>query len=338
VSSAPIKIAVIGVGHLGKFHVEHLLQIPEAELVGFFDVSPEATAAQQERHALNAFDSLDAALSAAEALSVVVPTKHHYAVASRALEKGLHVFIEKPIAPTLEEADKLLRLAEENDRIVQVGHIERLNPAIQSIIKLDLNPRFIEGHRLAPFASRGTDVPVVLDLMIHDIDVVLSLVKSPVESVRANGVAVITDSADIATARLEFANGAVANLTASRISQKHMRKLRLFQSEMYISIDYQQQLAEIYRLVGGDAPTADGLISTPFEYNGRRRNITYEKPAVESFDPLHAELTNFVRSITGQEAPVVDGYSARAALDVASRIQEAIVENTGNETVTAAGR
>ena len=179
VSNRRIKIAVIGVGHLGKFHVKHLQQIPEAELVGVYDVDPEAAASQRKLHGVTQFPSLEAALDASEAVSVVVPTKDHFSVASQALEHGLHAFIEKPIAPTLAEADGLLKLAEAQGKLIQVGHIERLNPAIQALQSLDLNPRFLEGHRLAPFADRGTDVPVVLDLMIHDIDVVLSLVRSP---------------------------------------------------------------------------------------------------------------------------------------------------------------
>lgn len=325
-----IKTAIIGVGHLGSFHVEQLLQIPEAELVGVYDIDPQRLAQVQREYHVVAFKTLDQALTTAEAVTIVAPTKEHFDIAAQALRAGCHVFIEKPITATLDAADQLLRLAESEGRLIQVGHIERLNPAGRVLEKYDVHPRFIEGHRLSPFSSRGTDVPVVLDLMIHDIDMVLHLIKSPVREVRANGVKVITDSPDIATARLEFENGAVANLTASRISQKKMRKLRLFQSSMYISIDLLQQLTEVYRLVGPDVETPEALLNIPLDHNGRKRIITYEKPDIQKYNALHLELSNFIRSAAGLEEPVVDGYSARAALDVAIRVQEAIAR-TDNE-------
>ena len=322
-----IRIAVIGVGYLGRHHVEQLLEIPAADLAGVYDINAATQAEIVRQYDVHGFGSLAETLSAVEAVSIVVPTDQHFVVASEALGAGRHAFVEKPITETLAEADALLRLAEEQNRLLQVGHIERLNPAVQALERYDLAPRFIEGHRLAPFSPRGTDVPVVLDLMIHDIDVVLHLVKSPVQTVRANGVSVITDSVDIATARLEFENGAVANLTASRISQKQMRKLRLFQSELYIGVDFLQQLTEVYRLVGPDEDAPEALLTMPLEFNGRRRLITYEKPDTPKDNALHLELGNFVRSAAGLEQPVVDGYSARAALDVAIRIQEAITES-----------
>jgi len=329
-SGSKIKTAVIGVGYLGRYHVEQLLQIPEAHLVGVYDVKADVAAEVQQRYNVSAFKTCEEALSAAEAVSVVVPTQQHFEVASRALESGCHVFVEKPISQTLAEADQLLRLAERRGRLLQVGHIERLNPAVRALEKYALAPRFIEGHRLAPFSERGTDVPVILDLMIHDIDVVLHLVKSPVREIRANGVNVITDSIDIATARLEFENGAVANLTASRISQKQMRKLRLFQSRLYIGIDFLQQITEVYRLLESDEDSTGALLTMPLEYNGRRRMITYEKLEVREDNALHLELGNFIRSVAGLEEPVVDGYSARAALDVAIRVQEAIARGNND--------
>ncbi len=330
-----IRTAVIGVGYLGRHHVEQLLRIPEADLVGVYDIKAEVAAEVQRRYNVSAFATCEEALSAAEAVSVVVPTQQHFEVAAQALEAGCHIFVEKPISHTLAEADRLLRLAESRGRLIQVGHIERLNPAARALEKYALEPRFIEGHRLAPFSERGTDVPVVLDLMIHDIDVVLHLVKSPVREIRANGVNVITDSIDIATARLEFENGAVANLTASRIAQKQMRKLRLFQSRIYIGVDFLQQLTEVYRLVDPEESTPEALLTMPFEFNGRRRLITYEKPEIHEDNALYLELGNFIRSVAGLEEPVVDGYSARAALDVAIRIQEAIARS--NETEEGPG-
>ena len=326
-----IKTAVIGVGYLGRHHVEQLLGIPEADVVGVYDTNAETVADVQQRYGVQAFDSFEDATAASDAVSVVVPTRDHFEVASQALDAGCHVFIEKPISQSLEEADKLLRKAEEQQRLIQVGHIERLNPAARSLEKYALAPRFIEGHRLAPFSARGTDVPVVLDLMIHDIDVVLHLVQSPVREVRANGVSVITDSIDIATTRLEFENGAVANLTASRISQKQMRKLRIFQSHIYIGVDFLQQLTEVYRLVEADEVPPESILTMPFEFNGRRRLIAYEKPEIREDNALQLELSNFIRSAAGLEQPIVDGYSARAALDVAIQIQDTIKRNNADE-------
>ena len=320
----PIKTAVIGVGHLGGFHVEQLRQLPEADLTGVYDSDPERLATVSREQQVRAFATLEEALDVAEAVSVVVPTAGHFQVASQALEAGCHVFIEKPIARTLDEADRLLRLAEKCQRLIQVGHIERLNPALAVLDKYQLRPRFIEGHRLTSFSERGTDVPVILDLMIHDIDVVLHLIGSPVSEVRANGVQVITDSIDIATARLEFENGAVANLTASRISQRPMRKLRIFQASMYIGIDFLQQLTEVYQLIDSDRQPQEAVLAIPFEYRGRRRLITYEKPVTEKYNALLMELRNFIRSVAGLEQPAVDGYAARAALDVAMQVQAAI--------------
>jgi predicted dehydrogenase len=329
--ASKIRTAVIGVGYLGRHHVEQLLRIPEADVVGVYDTSAETMAEVRQQYGVAAFGSFDEAVASSEAVSVVVPTQQHFEVASRCLDAGCHIFIEKPISQTLEEADQLLRQAEEQQRLIQVGHIERLNPAARTLEKYALAPRFIEGHRLAPFSPRGTDVPVVLDLMIHDIDVVLHLVKSPVREVRANGVSVITDSIDIATTRLEFENGAVANLTASRISQKQMRKLRIFQSHIYIGVDFLQQLTEVYRLVGAEEVLPDAVLTMPFEFNGRRRLIAYEKPEIREDNALQLELSNFIRSVAGLEQPIVDGYSARAALDVAIQIQETITRNNADE-------
>ncbi len=331
-----IKAAVIGVGYLGRYHVEQLLQIPEAELVGVYDNDSGAAASIRELYKVHTFETIAETLTAAEAVSVVVPTRQHFQVAVQALEADCHVFIEKPICQSLTEADRLLDLAERRGQLIQVGHIERLNPAAQALDKYSLAPRFIEGHRLAQFSERGTDVPVILDLMIHDIDVVLHLVKSPVCDIRANGVSVITDTIDIANARLEFENGAVANLTASRISQKQMRKLRIFQSHMYIGVDLLQQTTEVYQLIEPMEKQSEALLTMPFEFNGRKKLITYEKPEIREYNALHLELSNFIRSVAGLEEPVVDGKSAHAALDVAIRIQEAITHSNAREDIQEA--
>ncbi|MFC1480874.1 Gfo/Idh/MocA family oxidoreductase [Candidatus Neomarinimicrobiota bacterium] len=322
-----IKAGVIGVGHLGRFHVQQLQQIETAELIGVYDADEARSQAIAEEFTVPVFGDMAELLEAVTAVSVVVPTPNHYDVAAQALESGCHVFIEKPITSTLEEADSLLRMAAEKDLVLQVGHIERLNPAITALSKYDLAPQFLEGHRLATFSPRGADVPVVLDLMIHDIDVVLSLVKSEITDVRANGVSVISGTADIATARLEFKNGTVANLTASRISQRQMRKLRLFQEHMYIGIDFLQQLTEVYRLVDGNQAPDESVLTVPLELNGEQQLIVYEKPEVSSYNALRRELSNFIGSVSGLEKPAVDGYSARAALDVAMQIQSSIAKS-----------
>jgi len=322
-----IKAGVIGVGHLGHFHVGQLRQIEAAELIGIYDTDEARLQAIAEEFSVPAFKDLAEFLEAATAVSIVVPTPDHYDVAAQAMESGCHVFIEKPITSTLEEADSLLRMAAGKDLVLQVGHIERLNPAISALSKYDLAPQFLEGHRLAKFSPRGADVPVVLDLMIHDIDVVLSLVKSELSDVRANGVSVISGTADIATARLEFKSGTVANLTASRISQRQMRKLRLFQEHMYISIDFLQQLTEVYRLVDQKQAVDDAVLTVPLELNGEQQLIAYEKPDISSYNALRRELSNFIGSVSGLEKPAVDGYSARAALDVAMQIQDSIAKS-----------
>ncbi len=322
-----IKAGVIGVGHLGRFHVQQLAQINTAELIGIYDTNNARLQAIAEEFSVPVFGELAELLEAATAVSVVVPTPRHFAIAAQAIESACHVFIEKPITSTLEEADSLLRMAAEKDLVLQVGHIERLNPAITALAKYDLAPQFLEGHRLATFSPRGADVPVVLDLMIHDIDVVLSLVKSELTDIRANGVSVITGTADIATARLEFKSGTVANLTASRISQRQMRKLRLFQEHMYIGIDFLQQLTEVYRLVEGKQVPDGTVLTVPLELNGEQQLIAYEKPEISSYNALQRELSNFIGSVSGLEQPAVDGYSARAALDVAMQIQASIAKS-----------
>jgi predicted dehydrogenase len=267
-------------------------------------------------------------LADVDAVSIVVPTVSHYEIAQACLERGIHCLVEKPITSSLEQADRLIQLAKEKKVILQVGHIERFNPAILALADLPLNPMFIESHRLASFNPRGTDVAVVLDLMIHDIDIILHLAKSPVAKIDASGVAVISHQVDIANARLAFANGAVANVTASRISQKAMRKMRIFQHNAYIGIDFLQKFSEVYRLVDRDnyQIQANQIPIELGQIDGKSslQKIIYERKQVEEVNALKMELETFVNSISKSFAPAVSGEDGREALRVAIEITEMI--------------
>ena len=254
----PMRIGVIGVGHLGSLHVKMFSDMPGVRLSGVYDTSAGAAERVAGQYGIAAAPTLDALLDGVDAVTVATSTNAHCAVALKALERGKHVFLEKPITETVAEADVLCRAAAGRGLLLQVGHIERFNPAILALEKYKIAPMFVESHRLAQFNPRGTDVGVVLDLMIHDIDLILTFVRSPVRAVEANGVAVVSDSVDIANARLQFENGCVANVTASRISQRKMRKMRLFQKSGYISIDFSEGIAEVFRLVGEDEPDVKG--------------------------------------------------------------------------------
>ncbi|MEL6824417.1 MAG: Gfo/Idh/MocA family oxidoreductase, partial [Calditrichota bacterium] len=243
-----VQIAVLGVGHLGRFHTMQLKEVAEANLVGIFDNSPDRAKEIGDEFNVNVFDSVEAVLEKVDAVSIVTPTTWHYELAKQALNAGKHVFIEKPMTTTLEEADELLALAKDKKLKVQIGHIERFNPAIMALEPLNINPLFIEAHRMANFNPRGTDVAVVMDLMIHDIDLILSFVKSPVTEVHASGASIISPTEDIANCRLQFANGCVANVTASRISAKKMRKMRFFEPSAYVSVDFTEGITEIYHV------------------------------------------------------------------------------------------
>jgi predicted dehydrogenase len=236
--------------------------------------------------------------------------------------------LEKPITRTIEEADTLIRLAKQMGVIIQVGHIERLNPALMVLKDLDLNPKYIEVQRLAPYTTRGTDVPVVLDLMIHDLDIILSLVNSPVKNIRASGVSIMTQSVDIANARIRFNNGTVASLTSSRVAKNKVRKIKIFQRDMYITIDFLLALTEVYRVTDFHTQDPNTLVSAPLDQNGQHREIVYEKLPVHTTDALQQELVNFVDSINGKSTPIVDGQAGRDALEVAIKIQNMIIEDT----------
>jgi len=314
----PVRIGVIGVGALGFHHVRQLRDVPGATLVGFFEADAARAAKVGSELGVAGFASLDGLLDAVDAVTVVVPTPAHFAVASMALERGKHVLVEKPIAATIEEADEMLAIAARTGALIQTGHVERFNRAIRGALQYVNQPRFIESDRLAPFNPRGSDVAVVLDLMIHDIDLVHTLVGGPVTGVSAVGVPVLTPFVDIANARLTFASGAVANITASRVSRERMRKLRIFQPTGYLSLDLGTGTGEYYRLRGDvdlaafvrDAKGAQDLGQFV-------ERITIDAP---EGDALRLELESFVAAVDGKAPVTVSGQAGREALDVALQI------------------
>lgn len=321
------KIGVVGVGHLGRHHVKHLVDRPDAHFSGIRDTDNDRVQEIAEEFGCSIFDSLDDMLKAVDAVSIVTPTRTHAEVAEKCIIAGKHVFIEKPITKTVGEADGLLKLADEKNVIVQVGHIERLNPALMPLKEFELNPKFIEVQRLAPYTVRGTDVPVVLDLMIHDIDIILSLVDSPVKNIRASGVSLLSDSVDIANARLRFENGTVASITSSRIARNKIRKIKVFQKEMYATIDLLLGLTEIYRVLDEKQDDPNAIESAALDTYGNHKKIVYEKPDVNQFDALEMELANFIAAVKGDVSPIVDGRAGREALDVATQIHDMILED-----------
>ncbi len=321
-----LKIGVFGAGHLGKIHLRCILQASERyELVGFYDADAQnATKIAQELN-IKAFDSLESLLDVIDVADIVTPTIHHFSVAKTAILRGRHVFIEKPLTHTVAEAEELLTLTRQQNVKVQVGHVERFNPAFLSLGDIVLNPMFIEGHRLATFNPRGTDVSVVLDLMIHDIDLVLHLVNSEVKNIHASGVAVISASPDIANARIEFENGCVANLTASRMSLKQMRKVRFFQRDAYLSLDFLEKNAQIIRLLDKNTEGGD-LMEMDTAFGKKWIDITMPEPM--AVNAIQLELETFADCIVQNTQPKVtieDGYRA---LKVAHQIIEVIGDTT----------
>ena len=321
-----LKIGVFGAGHLGKIHIK-CLQMTKGiyDLAGFYDPDPEAAAHTAQTYGIRAFDNEAELFEAVDVVDIVTPTVTHFAVADAAIRAGKHVFIEKPLAHTTQEAKALLDLKNKHGVKVQVGHVERFNPALLSVSDMPLDPMFIEAHRLATFNPRGTDVSVVLDLMIHDLDIVLSLVNSTVEKVSASGVSIVSNTPDIANARLEFANGCVANLTASRLSLKQMRKVRFFQSDAYISLDFLEKQAQIVRLFDEKDTTPaqrENMPELPTAKGNKFLQITM--PEIEPINAIKAELESFAESIRDNVQPKVsieDGYQA---LELAYRISEKI--------------
>ena len=321
-----IKIGVIGVGHLGQHHAKHYTKIKSVELIGVYDVDDKRSKKIAKDLKTKAYSSLDEMLNLVEGVSIVTPTKHHAKIAEKCIRLGKHVFIEKPISKTIKEADNIISLAKTHKVIVQVGHIERFNPALQPLKNYSVNPKYIEVQRLAPYMIRGTDIPVVLDLMIHDIDLVLSFIDSPVKNIQASGVSIMTNSVDIANARIHFKNGSVANITSSRVAKDKVRKIKLFQQDLYVTIDFLIGLTEVYRVLDQKETVSQSTISAQIESKGKQRHIIYEKPKIKREDALQMELINFVESIQKKSKTIVDGVAGREALKVALQIQQKILE------------
>lgn len=325
-----LRIGVAGVGSLGRHHARLLLDLPGADLVGVHDTDGARLREVGGSLGVAVFDALEPLLERVEALVIAVPTAVHEAVAREALQRGVHVLIEKPIAPTLDAADRILEAAERSGALVQIGHVERFNGALRACEPYLEEPLFVESHRLAPFVPRGTDVPVVLDLMIHDLDLVLSLVRKPVRTLAASGVPVLTASPDIANARLEFEGGAVANLTASRISMERMRKIRFFQRSGYISLDLASGAGEFLRL----RPGVELVPGRPIHAGGIEELVERIELRSDGAEPLRCELASFVAAARGEGSVAVTGTEARNALAVALEIVERIEEHVAHRAST----
>ena len=322
-----LKVGVIGIGHLGKLHTKMFKSIDNSELVGIYDSNPEHLESVSSEFGVQSSKSIDELLTKVDAVSIAATTTAHHELAKKCFDNGIHVFIEKPITVTIKEAEELVEISEKKNLNLQVGHIERFNPALVAMEKYIDEPRFIQTDRLAQFNPRGTDVAVVLDLMIHDIDIILSLVKSDVIDVQANGVAVVSDHLDIANARLQFENGAVANVTASRISQKKMRKMRIFQRDSYIALDFVTGVAEAYRLLSPNADVNPSQISFgEIGVGEKRKKLVYEQPEQKEINALQYELQLFVNSVINKTKPVVSGVDGLRALKVAEVIIQKIEE------------
>ncbi len=319
-----LRIGVLGAGHLGKIHIKCIMESEMLELVGFYDPDEENSSFVAEEFKAKSYPDVASLINDCDVVDIVTPTMSHFDCATQALKGFKHVFIEKPIVTTPDQARQLIALANEAEVKVQVGHVERFNPAFTAAVPFLKKPMFIETHRLAMFNPRGTDVPVILDLMIHDIDIVLSVVKSNIRKINASGVAVVSDTPDIANARLEFDNGCVANLTASRISMKNMRKTRFFQGDAYIAVDFLDKTAEVLRMEDvPDPDKADPLAMIIDLGNGKgSRQIIFDKPEVKPINAIKTELESFASAILNNTAPLVSINDGYAALDVAYRIME----------------
>ena len=324
-----LKVGVFGVGHLGKFHLNNWKEIPGVELIGFYD--PDDTNANEvfSKYGLKRFEDASALLNEIDAADIVAPTDHHFHLCEMAIKKGKHVFVEKPLAQTMDEAHALVELVKESNVKLQVGHVERFNPAFLAVKDLKLNPMFIEVHRLAQFNPRGTEVSVILDLMIHDIDIILSIVKSDVKFISASGVGVMTETPDIANVRIEFNNGCVANLTSSRISMKKMRKIRIFQKDAYIGIDFLNKKSEIIKLK--DQETDDENVFTfDIETLSGKKSIAISNPQIPEVNAIKKELEEFKNAIEKNTRTIVSEIDGLMAMDVAHQILQKI----GNNVIT----
>ena len=324
-----LKVGVFGVGHLGKFHLNNWKEIAGVEITGFYD--PDDTNANEVigKYKLKRFVNPDDLLDHIDAADIVAPTDHHFALCEAAIKKGRHVFVEKPLAQTMDEAYALVKLVKESNVKLQVGHVERFNPAFLAVKDLRLNPMFIEVHRLAQFNPRGTEVSVILDLMIHDIDIILSIVKSDVKYISASGVGVMTETPDIANVRIEFNNGCVANLTSSRISMKKMRKIRIFQKDAYIGIDFLNKKSEVIKLKDDEADDAN-VFTFDIETLSGKKSIAISNPQIPEVNAIKKELEEFRNAIERNTRTIVSEIDGLMAMDVAHQILQKI----GNNVIT----
>lgn len=322
-----LKIGVLGAGHLGKIHINCIKQIERYELVGFYDPAEETARSVVAELDVRCFDSIDALIDAVDVVDIVTPTIRHFECASKALLKRKHVFIEKPIVATPEEANALKRIADEAGVKVQVGHVERFNPAFVAAEPFIGEPLFIEAHRLAQFNPRGTDVPVVLDLMVHDLDILLTIVKSPISHISASGVSIVSPSPDITNARIEFENGSVANLTASRLSLKNMRKTRIFQNGAYITVDFLEKKTEIFH-INDTVDESNPLSATIQLADGSERQITFQMPEIHPINAIKTELDSFCDAIMHNTQPAVTIDDGIKVLKLAYRILDAVEKST----------
>ena len=322
-----LKVGVFGVGHLGNFHLNNWREINSAKITGFYDPSDENSNSVIEKYGLKRFKNASDLLDASDIADIVAPTTMHHELCKMAILKSKHVFVEKPLANTMDEAREIVKLTKEANIKLQVGHVERFNPAFLALKDYSLKPMFIEVHRLAQFNPRGTDVSVILDLMIHDIDIILSLVRSNVKNVYANGVNVLSETPDIANVRIEFDNGSVANLTSSRISMKKMRKMRLFQKDSYISIDFLDKKTEVIKY---KTPSDTNVFTFDIETNTGKKTIAIAAPQIHENNAIKEELQSFVDSILNNTPVVVSEIDGYRAMEVAHIILEKINRNQIN--------
>jgi len=325
----PLSIGLVGAGRLGTYHARCLATVPDAALAGILDLDRQkAEALAQESHC-QVFTDYQQLLGNVHAVIIAVDTQHHYELGLQAVHNGRHLFVEKPITATVDQGRKLVKAARERRVKLQVGHVERYNRAFRSLIDRPVDPRFIESHRLSQFTPRGTDVAVILDLMIHDLDLILHLVSAEIESIQASGVAIVSETIDIANARLNFTNGCVANVTASRISQRQMRKMRIFSADSYISMDFVAGKTNVFRLADrGDSPAPGTFALGEIEKGQRKLKILFESPEAPDANAIQMELTDFVHSVIHNTPETVSGEEGLRALELAMQITDAIDAQT----------
>jgi predicted dehydrogenase len=329
-----IKIGVIGAGHLGRHHIKHLYSHPSVNFVGFFDPNKEVAKKISEKFSVKSFENVGDLISSSNGLHIVTPTNLHHSIAMDCLKKNKDIFIEKPIASSIEEAEEIVAVSTKNKNIVQVGHIERFNPTINRLKTIIKNPHFIEIERLAPFQSRGTEVPVVLDLMVHDIDLVLSMVDSNIKQIQASGATMMGTKVDVAHARIEFFNGVIANLKSSRIAQNYVRKIRTYEKNLYTITDLMIPQIETYNVDTSSSLSSAGIVGTSASLTEKEietadgiKKIYYDKIIPEKKDALLEEINNFIDCIYTRNVPIVDGTKGLKALEVALEVEEKIIKN-----------